>query len=221
MQEPLTLYVDVHEPADIEERLRELGIPVVRKAIAPGDYVAGEIGVERKTIHDFFSSIIRKRLFEQVTRLRETYPQPLLLVEGDLAQLDEYTNPKALWGAFIFMQLEEGIPVLFSPDQNHTALVLETIYRRQERRGGEFGLRHRPKLMSLQQRQEFAVQGLPNVGDVLSKAMLDRFGSVRKIMAASEADLMKVPKIGQVKARRIVELLDTPYEGMQGHLEHE
>lgn len=221
MRSTLTLYVDVHEPADIEERLRELGIPVVRKAIAPGDYVIGEVGVERKTIHDFFSSIVRKRLFEQVSRLRETYPQALILVEGDLAQLDEFTNPKALWGAFIFLQLEEGIPVLFSPDQNHTALVLETLYRRHEKRGGEFGLRHRPKLMSLQQRQEFAVQGLPSVGDILSRSMLDRFGSVRKIMAATEADLMKVPKIGQVRARQIVELLDTPYEGRQSRLEQE
>ncbi|MEE9601464.1 MAG: ERCC4 domain-containing protein [Thermoplasmata archaeon] len=215
------LYVDVHEPRGIEDRLREAGIPLLRKAIAPGDYIVGEVGVERKTIGDFFSSIMKKRLFEQITRLRETYPKALLLVEGDLARIEHYANPKAFWGAFISLHLEEGIPVLFSPDENHTALILETLYRRQERTGREFGLRHKPKFMSVRQQQEFVVQGLPNIGDTLSRALLERFGSVRKIMAASETDLLRVPKIGEVRAALIVELLDTPYESKQGRLEEE
>ncbi len=212
------LYVDVHEPTSIEQRLRDTGLQVVRKALAPGDYVVGDVGVERKTIHDFFSSIIKKRLFEQVTRLMETYPRALLLVEGDLNLIDEYRNPKALWGAFISLHLEEGIPVLFSPDETHTAHILETLYKRQTREGGGFGLRHKPKMMTMEQHQEFAIQGLPNVGDTLSKLLLERFGSVRRVMAASEGDLLKIPKIGKVKARQIVELLDAPYEGGQRRL---
>lgn len=219
MTTPLPLYVDVHEPADIESALRAANLPVERRAITPGDYVIGEVGVERKTIRDFFSSIVNKRLFEQVSRLKETYPGALLLVEGDLALLDEYANPKAFWGAFILLHLEEGIPVLFSPNQDHTALLLETLYRRQEGRGADYGLRHKPKLMSLQQKQEFVVQGLPSVGHILSKSMLERFGTVRSVMAAKEADLVKVPKIGDVKARQIVDVLDAPYEGIQRRLE--
>jgi ERCC4-type nuclease len=214
----LTLYVDIHEPPDIEERLRAADLPVVRKAITPGDYVIGEVGIERKTIYDFFSSIIKKRLFEQVSRLRETYPRALLLVEGDLGLLDEYANPKAFWGAFIAIHMEEGIPVLFSPDDRHTALILETLYRRQVREGGAYGLRHKPKLMSLREQQEFLVQGLPSIGETLSRALLERFGSVRRVMAATERELLAVPKIGRVKAAQIVELLDAPYEGGQRRL---
>ncbi len=219
MDAALRLFVDIHEPQTIEEMLRESGLPVLRKAITPGDYVVGEVGVERKTIRDFFSSMVRRRLFEQVSRLRETYPRALLLVEGDLGRVNEYRNPKAFWGAFLSLHLEEGVPVLFSPDEGHTALILETLYRRQARKGGAFGLRHKPKLMSLQQQQEFMVQGLPNIGDILSRLLLDRFGSIRRVMAASERDLLKVPKIGQVKAAQIVELLDAPYEGGQRKLQ--
>ncbi|MFQ5838588.1 MAG: ERCC4 domain-containing protein [Thermoplasmata archaeon] len=215
MSSSLRIYVDVHEPLEIEKHLREAGLPVLRKAIAPGDYVVGEVGVERKTIHDFFSSIIKKRLFEQVSRLRETYPKALVLVEGDLRQVEDYKNPKALWGAFITLHLEEGIPVLFSPDERQTALILETIYRRQLGRGGEFGLRHKPKFMSLREQQEFLVQGLPNIGETLSRALLERFGTVRKVMTASERDLLKIPKIGPVKAAQMAELMDAPYEGGQ------
>ncbi len=218
MSVPLTFYVDIHEPADIEDRLRDAGLPVERRAITPGDYVVGEVGVERKTIRDFFSSLIQKRLYEQVSRLQETYPSALLLVEGDLAIVGEYANPKAFWGAFLSLHLEAGIPILFTPDGEHTALVLETLYRRQVRTGGAFGLRHKPKFLSKAQQQEFVVQGLPQIGDTLSQALLERFGTVRQVMASSERDLQKVPKIGAVKAAQIANLLDAAYEGRQRKL---
>ena len=73
MQVPLV--VDVNEPEDLAERLRELKVPIEVRRIAPGDYILGPIGVERKTITDFFNSMVRKRLFEQVQRLREAYPK--------------------------------------------------------------------------------------------------------------------------------------------------
>ncbi|MFQ5986225.1 MAG: ERCC4 domain-containing protein [Thermoplasmata archaeon] len=214
------LYVDVHEPEEIETHIQASGIPVQRKTLAPGDYIVGEVGVERKTIQDFFSSIVNKRLWEQVSRLRDTYPRPLVVVEGDLALVDEYSNPKVFWGAFLALQFEERVPVLFAPNYLHTALLLETLYQQQRKRLSSFSLRHKPKLLSLPERQEFAVQGLPNIGDTLSKALLERFGSVRGVMGASERDLLKVPKIGPGKALRIAELLDAAYEGGQRKIEH-
>lgn len=210
-----TLYVDVHEPLDIEVRLQRAGVPVERKALAPGDYVVGDVGIERKTVRDFFSSLVDRRLFDQLDRLREAYPHALLLVEGDLRLVEEYENPKAFWGAFLALHLEEGVPVLFAPDGAQTALLLETAWRRQGRAARAYGLRHKPKLRSLAEQQEFAVQGLPSIGTTLSRALLERFGSVRRVMAASERELRKVPKIGPVKAAEIANLLDAPYEGGQ------
>ncbi len=219
MAPSLTLFVDIHEPEEIQAHLEKAGIPVVRKTLAPGDYVVGEVGVERKTINDFFASIVNKRLWEQVYRLRDTYPRPLVVVEGDLALVDEYSNPKVFWGAFLALHLQEGVPVLFAPNYLHTAMLLETLYRHQLEAPTPFSLRSKPKRVSLPQQQEFAVQGLPAIGDTLSKALLDRFGSVRGVMAASERDLLKVPKIGPAKALRISELLDAPYEGTQRKIE--
>ena len=219
MAPPLTLFVDIHEPEEIQAHLEKAGIPVVRKTLAPGDYVVGEVGVERKTINDFFASIVNKRLWEQVYRLRDTYPRPLVVVEGDLALVDEYSNPKVFWGAFLALHLQEGVPVLFAPNYLHTAMLLEILYRHQLEAPTPFSLRYKPKRVSLPQQQEFAVQGLPAIGDTLSKALLERFGSVRGVMAASERDLLKVPKIGPGKALRILELLDAPYEGNQQKIE--
>ncbi|MFQ5918765.1 MAG: ERCC4 domain-containing protein [Thermoplasmata archaeon] len=219
MDPPLTLFVDVHEPTEIQAHIEEAGIPVERKTLAPGDYVMGEVGVERKTINDFFASIVNKRLWEQVYRLRETYPRPLVVVEGDLSLVGEYSNPKVFWGAFLALHLQEGVPVLFAPNYLHTAMLLETLYRHQLEAPNPFSLRYKPKRISLSEQQEFAVQGLPTIGDTLSKALLERFGSVRQVMAAEERDLLKVPKIGHGKARRIAELLDAVYEGTQQKIE--
>ncbi|MDX1534691.1 MAG: ERCC4 domain-containing protein [Thermoplasmata archaeon] len=219
MAASLTLFVDIHEPEEIQAYVEGAGIPVERKTLAPGDYIVGEVGVERKTINDFFASIVNKRLWEQVYRLRDTYPRPLVLVEGDLGLVDEYDNPKVFWGAFLALHFQEGVPVLFAPNYLHTAMVLETLYRHQLKAPTPFSLRYKPKKVRMPDRQEFAVQGLPNIGDTLAKALLERFGSVRRVMAASERELMKVPKIGPGKATRIAELLDAPYEGTQQTIE--
>ena len=64
----LPLVIDVNEPGDIPERLRALGVDFEIKRIAPGDYVLGPVGIERKTLADFFNSLVRKRLFEQGER---------------------------------------------------------------------------------------------------------------------------------------------------------
>src|SRR3989442_9162291 len=76
----IPLVVDSNEPRDIPERLRELGVDIEVQKIAPGDYVLGPVGIERKTLSDFFNSMVRKRLFEQVRRLRDAYPQPLVIL---------------------------------------------------------------------------------------------------------------------------------------------
>ena len=212
------LVVDVNEPEDIGERLRNLSVDIEIRRIAPGDYVLGPVGIERKTLTDFFNSMVRKRLFEQVRRLRDAYPQPLLLLEGDLAEISEFRHPQAVLGALLALETNERVPVLPTADKGQTALLLSVLWKRQEAGAAEYGLRHKPKAMTLDQRQRFLVEGLPNIGETLARGLLERFGSVRAVFGASEENLKKVPKIGEVKAAEIARLVAAPYEGRQTHL---
>ena len=217
----IPLIVDANEPEDIPDRLRELGVSIEVQKIAPGDYVLGPVGIERKTLTDFFNSLVRKRLFEQVQRLREAYPQPLLILEGDLTELSTFKHPQSFLGALLAMELKERVPILTTADKEQTALVLKVLWKSQDKGAPEYGLRHKPKALSLGQRQRFLVEGLPSIGETLARNLLERFGTVRAIFDASAEELEHTPKIGAGKAAEIVRLVNAAYEGEQTHLEGE
>ena len=217
----IPLIVDANEPEDIPDRLRELGVSIEVQKIAPGDYVLGPVGIERKTLTDFFNSLVRKRLFEQVQRLREAYPQPLLILEGDLTELSTFKHPQSFLGALLAMELKERVPILTTADKEQTALVLKVLWKSQDKGAPEYGLRHKPKALSLGQRQRFLVEGLPSIGETLARNLLERFGTVRAVFDASAEELEHTPKIGAGKAAEIVRLVNAAYEGEQTHLEGE
>ncbi len=213
------LVIDSNEPEDIPEKLRELGVEFEIKKIAPGDYVLGPIGIERKTLTDFFSSLVKKRLFEQVQRLRDAYPQPLVILEGDLAQIATFQHPQSFLGALLALETTERVPVLTTADKDQTAMLLSVLWKKQDRAAAEYGLRHKPKGLTLDQRQRFLVEGLPSVGETLARNLLEHFGSVQAVFNATEEDLKKVAKIGDVKAAEIATLVRAKYEGEQTHLD--
>ncbi len=213
------LVIDSNEPEDIPEKLQALGVEFEVKKIAPGDYVLGPIGIERKTLSDFFNSMVRKRLFEQVRRLRDAYPQPLLILEGDLAEISTFRHPQSILGALLALETTERVPVLTTADKDQTALLLSVLWKRQDKAAAEYGLRHKPKEMTTDQRQRFLVEGLPSVGETLARNLLDHFGSVRAVYDASEEELRKVAKIGDVKAAEIVRIVTVKYAGEQRRIE--
>src|SRR5437660_10937280 len=125
------LIVDANEPGDIPDRLRGLGVDVEIQKIAPGDYVLGPVGIERKTLTDFFNSLVRKRLFEQVQRLKDSYPQALVLLEGDLSEISTYKHPQSVLGALLPLEVKERVPVLATADTEKTGLALYALWRGQ------------------------------------------------------------------------------------------
>ncbi len=213
------LIIDSNEPADVAEKLRELGVEFEIKKIAPGDYVLGPIGIERKALADFFGSMVQKRLFEQVQRLRDAYPQPLVILEGDLAEISAFKHPQAILGALLSIETTERVPVLTTADKDQTALLLSVLWKRQDKGAAEYGLRHKPKTRTLDQRQRFLVEGLPSVGDTLARNLLEHFGTVQAVFNATEEELKRVAKIGDVKAAEIVRLVRAKYEAEQRRLD--
>lgn len=214
------IIVDVHEPRSIAEFLEDLGVKVKLMHLMPGDYVIGRMGVERKSVRDFFSSLISKRLFDQVKRLREAYEEVALIVEGDLSFVEMVSNPNSIWGALTSLVIDRGIPVFFTPDEENTARLLYVLHKREVEGMSKAlpAIRYKPKMLSDDEWRIFIVEGLPNVGRKTAERLLSRFKTVRRIFNASATELMRIPEIGEKKARRIVELISGEF-GAQKKLE--
>src|SRR5574340_184346 len=90
------------------------GAPTVLadQSARPAAAASAPVGIERKTLTDFFSSMVKKRLFEQVHRLRDAYPQPLLILEGDLTEISTFRHPQSILGALLVIETAERVPVL-------------------------------------------------------------------------------------------------------------
>lgn len=196
---------------DLIGALEAVGIDIEFKTAQVGDYIISErICVERKTVSDFESSIMNGRLFDQVKRLRENYELPLLILEGD----SEYFRLKSsiINGAIAAIYIDYGIGVLHTNDAKNTAEIIASIAKREQN-----GSDREPKLKggarsyTREQFQEHIVGNIPGIGPKLSRALLGRFGSVRKIANASVDELMEVDKIGKKKAEGIYATLGMAY----------
>lgn len=221
VETPPSLVADVNEPPALVALLRERGVDVRVQRLAPADFVIGPLALERKAVTDFHASVINKRLFEQLGRLRDTYPPPVgLVLEGDLAFFEERRQPRAMWGALSAVALDFGVSILPTPSRESTADLLTVLARRIARSGppGTHDVRFKPRTATQQDAQKFAVQGLPGIGNVVSESLLEQFGSVRRLFAAQERELLRAPGVGARRAREITEFLDRPYEGKQRRL---
>jgi len=183
------------------------------KQLPVGDYILSErVAVERKKARDFLDSLIRKRIFEQITRLRQAYEKPLLIIE-DEGLFSRNMDRRAIYGAIASLLTDYEISVIRTRSTEETAMLLYAISAREQfKRKREIALRGKKPRMSLKERQQFVVEGLPDVSAVLAKRLLLYFGSVRKVMMADMDELMEVEGIGKKKAEKITEVMDAEWE---------
>ena len=137
----LRIVVDEREKkSGIPDLLKEIGINLEIKTLPIGDYiVAPETVVERKTISDLISSIFDGRLFDQCNRLKEHYQFPILLIEGDISEIEKLTeNPFVFYGAISSIVIDFKIPVIPTPSASHTSKLLISMCSRKDIANGPF-----------------------------------------------------------------------------------
>ncbi len=170
-----------------------------------GDYqVDDRLVVERKTLVDLLASIEDGRLFRQAQALAKGKHRPLIILEGRTADLEGRAwHREAIQGALVTVSLVWGIPLLRALDGEETARLILQAARQLER--SALGLVHRPgpKASTRRKVQIRVVQGIPGLGPRLARQLLEAFGSMEALVAASEAQLRQVKGIGPGRARRI------------------
>ena len=206
----LRIVVDERErKSGIPDLLRAVGINIEMKTLPVGDYiVAPETVVERKSIKDLISSVFDGRLFDQCNRLKENFQFPIILMEGNMDEINEITeNPLIFYGAVSSIALDFKIPVIATPSADHTAKLLVSMCSRKELPTGPF-LKKIKKSNDIQKQQLVALSSLPGVGEKLAIRMLEKFGSPSKVFNASSTELAKVQGLGNARAKKIKKMLE-------------
>ena len=205
----LRIVVDEREKkSGIPDLLKGTGINVEIKTLPIGDYiVAPETVVERKTISDLVSSIFDGRLFDQCNRLKEHYQFPILLIEGDIDEIEELTeNPLIFYGAISSIAIDFKIPVIHTPNASHTSKLLISMCSRKDASKGPFIKKIR-KSRDIQKQQLSMLCSLPGVGEKTAIRMLEKFGTPLMVLSSSITELSKVGGLGEARAKNIKKVL--------------
>lgn len=208
--ENLRIVVDERErKSGIPDLLRAVGINLEIKTLPIGDYVvAPETIVERKSVSDLISSIFDGRLFDQCNRLKEHFTHPIILMEGNVEEIEQIVeNPLVFYGALSAVAIDFKIPIIPTPSATHTAKMLVSMCSRKDTLRGPF-LKKIKKSDDVYRQQLSVLCSLPGIGEKLATRMLSKFGSPTKTLNASLADLAKIEGLGEARAKKIKQMLD-------------
>lgn len=223
---PARIVVDEREKnSGIPKLLKNAGAVVDFAQLKVGDYIVSpEIAVERKSIRDLISSIYDGRLFIQCSDLVKYYQKPLLVVQGNIAELTEipedvdHKDIKKLaermslaYDALATVATEFRIPILHTPSADQTAQLLVTLVNRSLKEGKATGplLRKIKKENPLFIQQLSILSAVPGVGEKLATRMLEKFHSPKRALTASMAELATIPGFGLARAERVRKVLDS------------
>lgn len=213
-QDKIKIIVDSRESSSqVINELCRLNVETKLETLSCADYIlSDEVAAERKTSEDLATSIVDGRLFDQASRLKETYRKPIIIVEGESLTSLRGVKPESIVGAVSSLLVDYQIPVVRSANSKETALLLYFMAKREQRREGkEPRIRGGKRPPTLREFQEYVVAGLPNVDVKLARRLLKRFKSVEGVFTASAKELMEVEGIGEKKSKKIREVLTANY----------
>jgi Fanconi anemia group M protein len=213
----IRIIVDHRETGNhVFAHLKGFDVALAEEQLKAGDYICSDrVCVERKTVSDFVNSLLDQRIFKQVANMLACFEKPLLIIEGapELLFSGRNVHPNAIRGVLASLAIDQRIPIIWTKDAKETASQLYWIaYREQIGIKRSVAIRCPRKMKNITQQQEFLIAGLPDINTKLSKNLLKKLKTPKRIFSANTEKLMKVEGIGQIKAKKIWNLLNKEYE---------
>ena len=191
-----TIVADIHEKNSliISELHNSNQIKLEIKSLKIGDYLIGKTIIERKTINDFVSSMINKRLVQQLKQMQK-YKQQLLIIEGfsedEFYRTDTKLNPNAIRGFILSILTNYQIPIIFTQDYKDTSQYLITLAKQQLKPKTEPTLHHKiPK--TIKEQKQYILEAFPNIGPITAKKLLKKFKNISNTINAAEDELKEI-----------------------------
>ena len=216
MIEKPRIIADIHEKNSLViAELVQLGADVEIKHLELADYViSNDIAVERKTINDFVSSMISKRLQSQLIDLKKNFKAPLLIIEKeDHQELFKPTgHPNMHENAVRGMLLSIAnfnVPFIITEGYEDTAKYLLLLAKRQLKPEQEVSLSFKRKAYSKREQLQIILESFPGIGPATAKSLLRQFKTIKNFVNASAEELGK-SKLGK-KAVLIKKIIEDNY----------
>jgi Fanconi anemia group M protein len=203
------IIVDTREKQSlISANLLEKNANIKFEKLEVGDYLINNIAVERKTFSDFQSSIVNKRLIEQLSNIKK-YPVSLLIIEGFLFDYsDSHLHENAIRGMILSSVLDFGVPVVFTKNEDDTASFLIVLAKRQEKEKPELSTRPEKTAKTLEEQKQFILEGFPGIGATLSKRIIEKFKTLKAIFKASKKQLSEIEGFGEPAIKEFKKILE-------------
>lgn len=174
----------------VASELVRQGFQIEFQQLPVADYLIGNTAIERKTISDFKSSIINKRLPQQLLEIKQ-YPKYFLILEGPQ---DEFyhgiLHENAFRGFLLSVILEFNVPIIFTQSPEDTAKYLSVLAKKEPAK--HTSLRPSKISFSREEQLQYILEGFPHVGPAKAKALLEKFKSLKAIFNAQEEDLRPI-----------------------------
>lgn len=223
---PVDVIVDSNEASKAEklmEELKRLGIKVAVAKLEVGDYFIpyGNEGtgilIERKKDEDFINSILDSRIWRQAQSLsdlaRESGLSPVIVIEGDLWETTKSReiSPLALVRAIDEVAIELKVPVIYTSSLELTASWIAAKVKSIKREGGEGKFLPYVRRKTASDREKILNALAVITGYETAKKLLERYGSLSKVVSLTLEQLMSVEGIGEIRAKKLYRLFNANY----------
>jgi Fanconi anemia group M protein len=189
----------------LAKELFKRGVDFIAKQLSIGDYIIGDVCIERKSAKDFYDSIIDKRIFSQMRSLKSNYDKRIIIVEGNGCERN--IHPNAVKGLIASIIIDYKVPIIFCEDEKETADFLQIIEKRVEKNVATISDNKKPK-----NELEIAKNMLslvPGIGLKTADKIINHFKSIKNSLLASEAELSIV--IGEKSAKSVKGFIDKEF----------
>ena len=180
--------VDYREPEDIKLILRSR-FNVEETKLEVGDFVVGDIVVERKTVKDLWNSIVDRRIFAQLRDL--SHFKSVLVVEGTPAYWRDLAQVKAVYSIMLVSNLSFRVPVISVLSRREILGLLEALSGLTDKESSERPVR-KLKRETMDDVLENILVQIPGIGIKSAQVILRRNKTLCKVF--SNPDLSGLSK---------------------------
>jgi Fanconi anemia group M protein len=206
MSQQLHICIDSNEASkqhSIVNYFKFSGFDVLIKSLDVCDYVVSDrVGIERKNVADFLSSMKDGRLFNQAKDIIEIYEKPIIVLEGQMKKALKRSQMRlsSIYGALCSLALDYNINVIPTDDPESTATLLHRLaYREQAKEERKIQLRSINRNLPVYQQQIYLLSGLPQIGTTLAEELLNTFETPYKVLVEFAAAEIKISPSGKTK----------------------